>query len=85
MRDRALDLLAASAGQGADRSRVARRPVRHACVDDLDVYDATTTHHDPRHAIDALTALESAGFLSVTDGDASEFADVPGPRRPTCS
>jgi hypothetical protein len=35
----------------------------------------TTTTPAP---VDVLTALDSAGFLSVTDGSSSEFADFPG-------
>jgi hypothetical protein len=72
MRDRALDLLA---------RRLAKAPakavVRSATTSSSSPRTTTTRSTTPPPRVDVLTALESAGFVSVTDGDASEFATFP--------
>lgn len=64
MRARALDVLA---------RRLGKRPSGTAASTST----STSTSTSPPVRVDALTALEDAGFLSVTDGDASELATFP--------
>jgi hypothetical protein len=76
IRDRAFDLLA---------HRLSRAPARTLTPSSTSTSrpSSTTTRQSPTTTttsppVDVLTALDAAGFLSVTDGNASEFADFPG-------
>jgi hypothetical protein len=66
MRARALDVLA---------RRLGKRP--SGTVASTSTSTSTQTSTSTPVGVDALTALEDAGFLSVTDGDASELATFP--------
>ena len=66
-------------------TRAARRPRRDSTASTSSARRPTTSSPPTAPPVDVLTALEQAGFLSVTDGNASAFDGVPGRTRSTCS
>jgi hypothetical protein len=75
MRDRAFDRLARRLARAPRPAPSSTSTTRSISTTTGSSSPTTTTAPAP---VDVLTALDAAGFLSVTDGNASEFADFPG-------